>query len=294
MDRTCVVFWLLRVLSGMVLLLFHAADSVEGHGGVKTEFCPNVARFCPGVSGILSHSGRGLSASALLCGRLFRRDAQCSGEKQVKTEGFGGADVTVVREMQCSEDAPRARARREPGYDLEGVDQGQPVQALVEDFQWGRMLDRRWDYFLPRNSRKVLVATITFVRLWELVKLVELPAASALPLRVGSLFHHSTFALSVSCSLFSARILFGLTRSFQVPLWPHWNAILDCSLPGGRTHRSAPYDEGWWAGSGLGVLRCDLLLPAAIPDCIRDHPRYVIQKLISEFRGGTVFARLWV
>ncbi len=115
MDRTCAVFLLLRLLSGMVLLLFHAADSVEGRGGVKTDFCPNVAGFCPGVSGILSHSGRGLSASALLCRRLLRRGAQCSGEKQVKSEESGGADGRVVREMQCSEDAPRARARWEPG-----------------------------------------------------------------------------------------------------------------------------------------------------------------------------------
>jgi len=133
MDRACFVLWLLRVLSGMVLLLFHAADSAEGRGGVKTEFCPDVAGFCPGVSGILSHSDRGLSASALLCGRLFRRGAQCSGEKQMKIAGVGGADVTLVREMQCSEDAPRARARWEPGYDLEGVDQGQSVQAVGED-----------------------------------------------------------------------------------------------------------------------------------------------------------------
>ncbi|QDT23774.1 hypothetical protein HG66A1_55980 [Gimesia chilikensis] len=254
MERTCFVFWMMQLLSGMVLLSCHAADSVEGHGGVKTEFCPNVAGFCPGVSGILSQSGRGLSASALPCGRLFRRGAQCSGEKQVKSAGVGGADVRVVREMQCSEDAPRARARWEPGYDLEGVVQGQSVQAVV-DFQWERMLDRRWSSFLPRKARKFLVETITCVRLWELVKLVELPAASAMPLRVGGLLHHSTFALSVSCSLCSARI-------FQVSLRPHSNATLDCSLPGGRTHRSAPYNEGWWAGSGSRVC-------AATSCCLR-------------------------
>ncbi|MFI4851138.1 MAG: hypothetical protein ACIAZJ_18650 [Gimesia chilikensis] len=221
MDRTCFVFWMMQLLSGMALMSCHAADSVEGRVGVKTEFCPNVAGFCPGVSGILSHSDRGLSASALPWGRLFRRGAQCSGEKQVKSEEVDGADVTVVREMQCSEDASRARARREPGYDLGGVVQGQSVQAVVVDFQWGRMLDRRWDYFLPRNSRearKFQVETITCVRLWELVKLVELPAANAMPLRVGGLFQHSTFALSISCSLRSARIAFGLTRSFQVSL----------------------------------------------------------------------------
>ena len=242
MDRTCFVFWMMQLLSGMVLLLFHAADFVEGHGGVKTEFCPDVARFCPGVSGILSHSDRGLSASALLCGRLFRRGAECSGEKQVKSEGAGGADVRVVREMQCSEDAPRARARWEPGYDLEGVDQGQSVQAVVEDFQLGEKAGSQVEFFLPRTSR----------------------------------------------------ILFGLTRSFQVSLRPHSNATLDCSLPGGRTHRSAPYNEGWWAGSGSRVC-------AATSCCLRQSrivsgppPRYVIQKLISEFRGGTVFARSWV
>ena len=180
MDRTCFVFWMMQLLSGMAWLSCHAADSAEGRGGVKTEFCPDVAGFCPGVSGILSHSDRGLSASALPWGRLFRRGVQCSGEKQVKSEGSGGADVTVVLEMECSEDASRARARWESGYDLEGVDQGQSVQAEVEDFQWGRMLDRRWEFFLPRNSRKArkfLVAIITCVRLWELVKLVELPAA---------------------------------------------------------------------------------------------------------------------
>ncbi|QDT87583.1 hypothetical protein MalM14_52700 [Gimesia chilikensis] len=222
MDRACFVLWLLRVLSGMVLLLFHAADSAEGRGGVKTEFCPDVAGFCPGVSGILSHSGRGLSASALLCRRLFRRGAQCSGEKQMKIAGVGGADVTLVREMQCSEDAPRARARWEPGYDLEGVDQGQSVQAVVVDFQWGRIMDRRWRFFLPRKSRS----------------------------------------------------LFGLTRSFQVSLRPHSNATLDCSLPGGRTHRSAPYDEGWWAGSGSRVC-------AAISCCLRQS------RIVSGTTQGT-------
>ncbi len=258
MNRTCFVFGLLRLLSGMVLLLFHAADSAEGRGGVKTEFCPDVAGFCPGVSGILSHSDRGLSASALPWGRLFRRGAQCSGEKQVKSEGSGGADVTVVREMQCSEDAPRARARWEPGYDLGGVVQGQSVQAVMEDFQWGRMLDRRWDYFLPRNSRKAR----KFLSKGDQLYSFNLPAARYLSLWVGDLFSDSTFSLSVSCSLRSARILFGLTRSFQVSLWPHWNAILDCSLPGGRTHRSAPYDEGWWAGSDLGCC-------AATSCCLR-------------------------
>ena len=223
MDRTCFNFGLLRLLSGMALLSCHAADSAEGRGGVKTEFCPDVAGFCPGVSGILSHSDRGLSASALLCGRLFRRGAECSGEKQVKIAGVGGADVTLVREMQCSEDAPRARARWEPGYDLEGVVQGQSVQAVVVvDYQWERMLDRRWSSFLPRK----------------------------------------------------ARILFGLTRSFQVSLQPHSNATLDCSLPGGRTHRSAPYDEGWWAGSGSRVC-------AAISCCLRQS------RIVSGTTQGT-------
>ncbi len=222
MDRTCFNFGLLRLLSGMALLSCHAADSVEGRGGVKTEFCPNVAGFCPGVSGILSHSDRGLSASALLCGRLFRRGAECSGEKQVKIAGVGGADVTLVREMQCSEDAPRARARWEPGYDLEGVVQGQSVQAVVVDFQWERIMDRRWRFFLPRKSR----------------------------------------------------ILFGLTRSFQVSLRPHSNATLDCSLPGGRTHRSAPYDEGWWAGPGSRDC-------AAISCCLRQS------RIVSGTTQGT-------
>ena len=154
MDRTCFVFWMMQLLSGMAWLSCHAADSVEGRGGVKTEFCPNVTGFCPGVSGILSHSDRGLSASALPWGRVFRRGAQCSGEKQVKSEGSGGADVTVVLEMQCSEDAPRARARWESGYDLEGVDQGQSVQAVVEDFQWGRMLDGRWIFFYHEHHER--------------------------------------------------------------------------------------------------------------------------------------------
>ena len=211
MDRTCFVFGLLRLLSGMALM-FHAADSVEGHGGIKTEFCPDVAGICPGVSGILSHSDRGLSASALPWGRLFRRGAQCSGEKQVKSEGSGGADVTVVREMQCSEDAPRARARWEPGYDLEGVDQGQSVQAVVEDFQWGRMLDGRWSFFLPRTSRKARKV----LRKGDPLYSVILPTAGVLSLRTGNLFNNSTFSLSVSCSLRSARIAFGPTPSLFI------------------------------------------------------------------------------
>ncbi len=266
MDRACFVFGLLRLLSGMALLSCHAADSVEGHGGVKTEFCPNVAGICPGVSGILSHSDRGLSASALPWGRLFRRGAQCSGEKQVKSEGSGGADVTVVLEMQCSEDASRARARRELTYDSVGVDQGQSVQAVVKDFQWGRMLDRRWSFFLPRTSRKARKVLSKGDQLYSVI----LPTAGVLSLRTGNLFNDSTFSLSVSCSLRSARIVFGPTPSLFIFVKRVGGLVLVWGV----------------------VLRA--LVACGNPGLHPGLPRECHIEINQRSWGGTVFARSWI
>ncbi len=55
-------------------------NSVEGRGGVKTEFCPDVAGFCHPLSRILSASGRNVSWCAMNNGR---GQGEPVGERQV-------------------------------------------------------------------------------------------------------------------------------------------------------------------------------------------------------------------
>ncbi|MBN71590.1 MAG: hypothetical protein CME32_20185 [Gimesia sp.] len=148
--------------------------------GVKTEFCPDVAGFCPGVSGILSSSGRGVSWFALNIGRrTFRIGSECSGGNGVKSGGGSGGCGALVVTVPVGVDPPRARARGEVAYDSGGVDQGESVQQGVREVQW-RGFQVGWEVELFSKG--------------EVLRSVR------------------DFVLTVSCSLRSARIAFGLTR----------------------------------------------------------------------------------
>jgi len=84
----------------------------EGDAGGKTEFFPDVSRFCPDLSGILSRS-------VLVFvpmwpdpkGGTGRTGSQMSGENRVKSDENSGAVALVVPQMQCTYRRPRARAR---------------------------------------------------------------------------------------------------------------------------------------------------------------------------------------
>ncbi|QDU00902.1 hypothetical protein V6x_05790 [Gimesia chilikensis] len=155
-------------------------DSVERQQGVKTKFCPDVAGFCPRVSWILSSSGRGVSRFALnIGGRTFRIGSDCSGGNRVKSGGGSGGCGALVVTVPVGVDPPRARARGEVAYDSGGVDQGESVQRGVREVQW-RGFQVGWDIELFSKG--------------EVLRSVR------------------NFVLTVSCSLRSARIAFGLTR----------------------------------------------------------------------------------
>ncbi|MEQ8855108.1 hypothetical protein [Gimesia sp.] len=152
----------------------------EGDGGVKTKFCPDVAGFCPGVSGILSSSGRGVSWFALNLGKgTFCIGSECFGGNRVKSGGGSGGCGALVATVPVGVAPPRARARGEVAYDSGGVDQGESVQWGVREVQWGGF-QVGWDIELFRKG--------------EVLRSVR------------------NFVLTVSCSLRSARIAFGLTR----------------------------------------------------------------------------------
>ncbi len=88
------------------------ADCVERRRGVKTEFCPDVAGFCPLVSWILSWCGRGLSWCAVnKVGRTFRMGSNCSSGDRVKSSVDSGGNGALVLRVPVLADLPRARAR---------------------------------------------------------------------------------------------------------------------------------------------------------------------------------------
>ena len=90
------------------------SDSVERHREVKTEFCPDVAGFCPGVAWILSLSDLSLSWSALnKLGGTFRMCSDCSSENPMKSGADSGVFASVVSLVPVHAELPRARARRE-------------------------------------------------------------------------------------------------------------------------------------------------------------------------------------
>ena len=94
---------------------------VEWREGGKTEFCPDVAGFCPGVSRFLSLCDRGLSWSAVnIGGRTFRMSSVCSGENLVKSGVDSGVVASVVSGVPVHADLPRARARGEQHTIREG------------------------------------------------------------------------------------------------------------------------------------------------------------------------------
>ena len=113
------------------------SDFVEGQLGVKTEFCPDVAGFCPGASRILSLSDRNLSWSAVnIGGRTLRTSSICSTEMPVKNVRNSGESESVVRPVPVHDDLPRARATFETGYESAGADQVQFEQFQSGSAQW--------------------------------------------------------------------------------------------------------------------------------------------------------------
>ena len=88
------------------------ADCVERQRGVKTEFCPDVAGFCPLVSWILSWCDRGLSWCAVnKVGRTFRMGSNCSSGNRVKSGVVSGGNGALVLRVPVLANLPRARAR---------------------------------------------------------------------------------------------------------------------------------------------------------------------------------------
>ena len=94
-----------------LMLLHHR----EGDGGVKTEFCPGEAGFCPDWSGILSRCVSVLSRIALNIEAFIHcrenSSARCSREEGVKMEGDSGGDESLVRRVPVIADLPRASQR---------------------------------------------------------------------------------------------------------------------------------------------------------------------------------------
>ncbi len=113
-------------------------DFAERRRGVKTEFCPNVTGFCPGVSRSLSWSGRFLSCCALSQMWIQVTGAGCFREQEVKIDGFSGGCGALVRFVAwCRFPVSRARARLGTGYGEAGADQGEFIQLLVREVQYG-------------------------------------------------------------------------------------------------------------------------------------------------------------
>ena len=121
--------WAVRVCGevglGVGCYLLHRRE------GVKTEFCPDVAGFCPGVAWILSLFGRGLSWCALNWeGLTLRSGACCFGRQMVKIGGGAGELRSEVGRVPVLGDVPRARARRVLQYASAGADQVQFQQQV--------------------------------------------------------------------------------------------------------------------------------------------------------------------
>jgi len=87
----------------------------------RTEFCPDVAGFCPGVSRFLSLCDRSLSWSAVNnMWETFCMSSVCSSENPVKSGGDSGAVASEVSGVPVHADLPRARARGEQHTIREG------------------------------------------------------------------------------------------------------------------------------------------------------------------------------
>lgn len=131
--------WFCKVLPGRLTVSRIEADCVEGHVGVKTEFCPL-------VSGILSWC---VSDFVPICpafvplwpgclGGKLRTGANCSRENRVKIDGDSGVVETVMFDVPVCVDVPRARARKGTAYASAGGAQGESVQRGVRKVQWCR------------------------------------------------------------------------------------------------------------------------------------------------------------
>lgn len=118
-------------------IMIDGFDFAERRRGVKTEFCPNVAGFCPSVSGNLSWSGLFLSCCALCQKWIQATGAECFREQKMKIDGFSGGNGALVRFVcWCRFPVSRARARLGTGYGEAGADQGEFIQLLVGEVQY--------------------------------------------------------------------------------------------------------------------------------------------------------------
>ncbi len=136
--------WFSKVLPGRLTVSRSEADCVEGHVGVKTEFCPL-------VSGILSWC---VSDFVPICpafvplwpgclGGKLRTGANCSSENRVKIDGDSGVVETVMFDVPVYVDVPRARARKGTGYASAGGEQGESVHRGVREVQCRRDRDEK-------------------------------------------------------------------------------------------------------------------------------------------------------
>ena len=157
----------------------------KGDGGGRTDFCPGVPRFCPSLSRILSWSGRVLSWCVMhrLQG-TSRTGLDCSSGVQLKNRcGW----LTGFPETLPGSTSSRASQMGTRYVSAKG-DQGEFVQVGVEDVQWGDL------------------------QVWIAVVQVQSdePTVAHEGLRMGVIDDNNRHVTpSVSCSLRSARILFG-------------------------------------------------------------------------------------
>ena len=116
-----------RVAPTDLIIVGGAVDGgylLDGRGGVKTKFCPDVAGFCPRVAWNLSWSGRNLSA----CVRgTSGTGALWSGADVVKTGGCSGGVEALVELVPVLRQVSRARARFGTPY---GSARAVPVQFV--------------------------------------------------------------------------------------------------------------------------------------------------------------------
>ena len=185
-------------------IMIDGFDFAERRRGVKTEFCPNVAGFCPGVSGNLTWSGRFLSCCALCLKWIDAIYAGCFREQGVKIDGFSGECGALVRFVcWCLFPISRARARLGTGYGEAGVDQGEFIQLLVGEVQYGvESFLRKFGLLLSQFPARVARPELHS----------GLPSGGVFDGRDGRVERGLSVWPETSCCLRQSRILSGTTR----------------------------------------------------------------------------------